>query len=285
MAPNLVPVIRQSLPPKRRWLKLTMPLNIETKMLKVSIGQSHSGSRPYLLIELVVLIDNYLNGPRTLSDKRLSYLIVSSTDSAQQQGCKSGDDVARYDILICATHFLGDGMALHQSAQELLTLLATETDESLLKLLQVEAQAIREKAYNPENASLILPLSLEERLPQSPRGALFSAASLVDHLASQRRQIVRKRILTSIVSVELSNSRARGDTVSPRKRRPRVEPLYEHFHMTQRRQRQSLGAAKRTVSQSRAQSSHSAISPGHRRRQRNGNIQCAFNPWCTVDVA
>jgi hypothetical protein len=62
-----------------------------------------------------------LNGPRTLSNERLSYLIVSlSTDA---DATTSDDQLIDVSVLICATHFLGDGMALHQFANHFFGLL------------------------------------------------------------------------------------------------------------------------------------------------------------------
>ena len=75
------------------------------------------------------LLDSYLNGPRTLSNERLSFLVVSQ-DPTHEGGSNEGLQDNRstngnYDILICATHFLGDGMALHF----FVVLEAQQTDE------------------------------------------------------------------------------------------------------------------------------------------------------------
>jgi hypothetical protein len=83
----------------------------------------------YSLLVLTVgseLIDGYLNGPRTLSNERLSYLVVSSDD-------KSQDGERNYDFLICATHFLGDGMALHSFANDFFGLLGSTLDDQSLE--------------------------------------------------------------------------------------------------------------------------------------------------------
>jgi len=72
------------------------------------------------------LIDTYLNGPRTLSNERLSYLVVSSDD-------KSQDEDRNHDFLICATHFLGDGMALHSFANDFFGLLGSTLDDKSLE--------------------------------------------------------------------------------------------------------------------------------------------------------
>ena len=83
--------------------------------------------------EMTELIDAYLNGDRTLSNDRLSYLIISS-DSANTNipTDHSPESVKNYDLLICATHFLGDGMALHQFANDFFVILGSPTDETAL---------------------------------------------------------------------------------------------------------------------------------------------------------
>ncbi|KAG6334541.1 hypothetical protein ID866_4557 [Astraeus odoratus] len=79
------------------------------------------------------LIDAYLNGERTLSDERLSYLVVSTGTAplptpplTPRQAEATPVLSTSHDLLICATHFLGDGMALHQFANDFFSLLASE---------------------------------------------------------------------------------------------------------------------------------------------------------------
>jgi hypothetical protein len=100
------------------------------------------GVSPLKLTASTVLIDSYLNGPRTLSSERLSYLIVSHTPidvqlptppstpristetSAELSAHLTCDDrVFNHELLICAGHFIGDGMALHQFANDFFGLL------------------------------------------------------------------------------------------------------------------------------------------------------------------
>jgi hypothetical protein len=78
-------------------------------------------------MRITELIDSYLNGPRTLSNDRLSYLVVSITDSTEE--------TVNCDFLICATHFLGDGMALHQFANDFFGLLGGSSTMSDLEIL------------------------------------------------------------------------------------------------------------------------------------------------------
>lgn len=51
------------------------------------------------------MIDAYLNGPRTLSNERLSYLVISQQQVEDLEA--SALDVQNFDLLLCATHFLG----------------------------------------------------------------------------------------------------------------------------------------------------------------------------------
>ena len=87
---------------------------------------------------MIALIDAYLNGARTLSNDRLSYLIISF-DCANTNIPTDHSLVKNYDFMICATHFLGDGMALHQFANDFFVLLGSCMDETtLLEKLTIE---------------------------------------------------------------------------------------------------------------------------------------------------
>lgn len=95
------------------------------------------------------LLENYLNGPRTLSNDRLSYLMVSQpnksmlpspplTPDPQAGAAPGGENNVRFDLMICAVHFLGDGMALHQFANDLFTLLGSANSQVELEQLLSE---------------------------------------------------------------------------------------------------------------------------------------------------
>jgi hypothetical protein len=100
------------------------------------------------------LIDSYLNGPRTLSNERLSYLVISHTPtlptppstprnnaevSAELAAHLTCDDrVFNHELLICATHFIGDGMALHQFANDFFGLLGGGSSQEELDQLVVD---------------------------------------------------------------------------------------------------------------------------------------------------
>ncbi|BGP36534.1 hypothetical protein JCM10449v2_000435 [Rhodotorula kratochvilovae] len=73
------------------------------------------------------LLSEYLNGPRFLSNDRLAYLVISTpepTFSPADAAELDPEAEQEYDLLLLSTHFLGDGMALHTTANELFTLLA-----------------------------------------------------------------------------------------------------------------------------------------------------------------
>lgn len=108
------------------------------------------------------LIDAYLNGPRTLSNARLSYLVVShaeldpastlltppptpSPSFGDKPSRVLNDDLglpqSQFDLLICAMHFIGDGMALHTFANDFFSLLGSKrTDAELEEVLRSEWQ-------------------------------------------------------------------------------------------------------------------------------------------------
>ncbi|KAF9041766.1 hypothetical protein BDZ89DRAFT_1109706 [Hymenopellis radicata] len=139
------------------------------------------------------LLDGYLNGPRTLSNERLSYLIISPTGSNDSIPSPpptprhNGNHLSHnHDVLICATHFIGDGMALHNLSNDFFTLLGGPNDEEALRKLLVEEW--NRRCNKPGDAST-LPLSLEELLPEVPDSAFHRAASRVDFQNVQRKQI------------------------------------------------------------------------------------------------
>lgn len=78
------------------------------------------------------MLDSYLNGPRTLSDHRLAALFIS-TEAAEipcsglnlnnTSGAQDADQEQEFHFYLFATHFIGDGMALHSTANEFFKLL------------------------------------------------------------------------------------------------------------------------------------------------------------------
>jgi len=95
------------------------------------------------------LLESYLNGPRTLSNQRLSYLIVSETpkvdghlatppgsvDPSARLPDQDFNRVFEYELFICAAHFIGDGMALHQFANDFFGLLGGASSQEELDQL------------------------------------------------------------------------------------------------------------------------------------------------------
>jgi len=116
-----------------------------------------------------------MNGPRTLSNDHLSYLVISTPGSSSET--ESTGDI-EYDLMICAPHFIGDGTALHQSAHDLLCVLTSrETDEELKREL--------DEHHDWEN---ILPPAFETQL-SAPSSAIGKAASKVNFLQTMGKEI------------------------------------------------------------------------------------------------
>ncbi|KAF9654197.1 hypothetical protein BDM02DRAFT_3086110 [Thelephora ganbajun] len=144
------------------------------------------------------LIQSYLNGPRTLSSQRISYLILSSSDSiptppASPNPSSSSLDnndqpqiESEFDLLICAAHFLGDGMALHQFAHDFFTLLASQN--SVQDLEEILGKEWLERWGPQAVVSDILPCSIEESMPQLT-GRFRRAVAAVDFESSQNKLI------------------------------------------------------------------------------------------------
>ncbi|EIW87020.1 hypothetical protein CONPUDRAFT_116008 [Coniophora puteana RWD-64-598 SS2] len=143
------------------------------------------------------VIDEYLNGPRTLSNERLSYLIVSQPHiplpSPSSTLPESAEDDSRpmkshYDILFCAMHYLGDGMALHQFANDFFKLLGgSHTQPQLDTLLCEEWQACWAKAH-VEGA--VFANAMEDRLGQITANVRFKhAVARIDFRNDQNKLI------------------------------------------------------------------------------------------------
>ncbi|KAJ7235866.1 hypothetical protein B0H12DRAFT_1256838 [Mycena haematopus] len=132
------------------------------------------------------MIDAYLNGPRTLSNERLSYLVIS-----QQLACSETPtalDPQAFDLLLCATHFLGDGMALHNFANDFFTLLASDrSDQDLESMLNDEWYS--RWGGKKDHSAPRLPSSLEDRLPRLADGKFHCIARRVDFENSQAKLI------------------------------------------------------------------------------------------------
>ncbi|KAJ6604797.1 hypothetical protein DFH09DRAFT_322316 [Mycena vulgaris] len=130
------------------------------------------------------MIDTYLNGPRTLSNERLSHLVVAHQEPIEA----STLELQNFDLLICATHFLGDGMALHQFANDFFALLASDRADADLECMLTDEWYSRWGGGKGE-AVLGLPSSLEDRLPPLPDGKFRRAVSRVDFNNNQGKLI------------------------------------------------------------------------------------------------
>ncbi|OCH94684.1 hypothetical protein OBBRIDRAFT_810282 [Obba rivulosa] len=156
------------------------------------------------------LIDSYLNGPRTLSNTRLSYLVVSEpagsntaiptpprtpspsrpSTEAEAEAINSSESTTEpdhhYELLICAMHFLGDGMALHQFANDFFGMLGSDkNDADFEAMLETEW---RERWQDIGADAAVLPKSLEEHMPLSA-GRFRRAAAQIDFQLSQEKLV------------------------------------------------------------------------------------------------
>ncbi|KAF9060310.1 hypothetical protein BDP27DRAFT_1339876 [Rhodocollybia butyracea] len=119
------------------------------------------------------LISNYLNGPRTLSDERMSYLVISTSTVPQVS-----DEEGTYDFFMCAPHFIGDGTSLHQCTHDLLTLLSsTRSNDELKRSLMQATYSVNE-----------LPPGFESRL-SVPSNQFARAAAKINYLQIMHNEI------------------------------------------------------------------------------------------------
>jgi hypothetical protein len=106
--------------------------------------------------------------PRTLSNQNLGYLFIRSPDHGEGE----------YEIMLCATHFLGDGMALHTFMNEFYTLLGSA--KSTLDIVDMIEDALPARAA--------LPTPMEDKLPQ-PSSSLKQAVGAEEYLRSEQRLV------------------------------------------------------------------------------------------------
>ncbi|GAA5834846.1 hypothetical protein JCM11251_002041 [Rhodosporidiobolus azoricus] len=124
------------------------------------------------------LLDLYLNGPRTLSDERLAYLVISTPEMTFTPDDPTSEE--EYDFFLFSTHFLGDGMALHGTANEFFSLLAdSPSPESGIEARNIEARNIEAiKAARGEvapSAAILQPST--SFLPPAMESKLLSSAT------------------------------------------------------------------------------------------------------------
>ncbi|KAJ7359284.1 hypothetical protein DFH08DRAFT_911430 [Mycena albidolilacea] len=147
--------------------------------------ESADASLDYRSQSKEAMIDSYLNGPRILSNERPSYLIISGHPA---KDCSpSASALGGFDLLLCAAHFLGDGMALHNFGNDFFTLLTSDwTDENLESMLSDEWYSW----WGGKNGNR-LPSHLEDRLALPPMAdtKFHRIARRVDFENSQARLI------------------------------------------------------------------------------------------------
>ncbi|GAB1520973.1 hypothetical protein RhiTH_004062 [Rhizoctonia solani] len=114
------------------------------------------------------LLSNYLNGPRLLSAWRTSFLIISRDPERKDE----------WHLVLCAMHCIGDGMALHTCANEIMLLLGAGGNvDELKRVVGLE--------LDKQNG---LPRSMEAALPALPNG-LRRAIGMVDDQLLSTKQI------------------------------------------------------------------------------------------------
>ncbi|KAG0707461.1 hypothetical protein DFH29DRAFT_844493 [Suillus ampliporus] len=142
------------------------------------------------------LIDSYLNGTRTLSNDRVSYLVVSQGGTSlpspplTPRSTPSFDEPEspsyNHDLMICAAHFLGDGMALHQFANDFFGLLGGDKTISDLETQLKEELSSRWGGDSASTAAL--PNALEDNFTVN-RSKLRRTIEKVDFQLSQQRLV------------------------------------------------------------------------------------------------
>lgn len=118
-----------------------------------------------------------MNGPRTLSDDKLSQLTISAPEEQYDFSGGAGGDTRRdFDFFLFSTHFLGDGMALHSTAHEFFSLLSQGGLDNG-SILTAPTQG--------------LPPSMEDQLEDRfATSRLAASAARIDFEREQARQIV-----------------------------------------------------------------------------------------------
>ncbi|KAG9082585.1 hypothetical protein FS749_006742, partial [Ceratobasidium sp. UAMH 11750] len=114
------------------------------------------------------LLSTYLNGPRLLSASRTAYLIIARDPAGEDE----------WHLFLCALHCIGDGMALHTCANEMLLLLGAGGDADALKM-------VLEGALERQTD---IPRSMEDCLP-NPGGKWKHTAAKIDEKLLAGKQI------------------------------------------------------------------------------------------------
>lgn len=173
------------------------------------------------------LLESYLNGPRTLSN-RLSAIILARSGASLFETLGPGSS-ANFDIMICAAHFIGDGHALHSTATELFGLLGSkESNDPDALFLDLEVILETEFATRCRSSTTNgLPESTESRLPFAAC-KLQHAATKVDFLCNESRLAVRTLYSVDRRKLFMSpNSIFQGSHVFPKMSSPMRKTLVQ----------------------------------------------------------
>ncbi|KAJ8523385.1 hypothetical protein ONZ45_g174 [Pleurotus djamor] len=133
----------------------------------------------------------FLNGPRTLSDRRLSYLFFSVSEGQRETGDSSINSgphpIVECQFFLCSTHFISDGISLIKLANDFFCIFGSATSDDELWLDFQEECALRRRAAFA--GSPVLPHPMEHRLPSTSSGRLRRAAEIVDFQINQDKLI------------------------------------------------------------------------------------------------
>lgn len=120
------------------------------------------------------IIDQFLNGPRKLSNDASSHLIIVERPSNSNSSFTEKE--REYDFIFYMTHYTADGLALHQLVNLFFVLLASETpgnplrsDAEMARLVERQWEA-KWAAMEVPGRDSVLPMSTEDRLRSVYRG-------------------------------------------------------------------------------------------------------------------
>lgn len=146
------------------------------------------------------MVNSYLNGPRYLSDDKLSSLIISTDESSFAATSPTHDEAGEeikqsYHFMLVTTHFLGDGMALHLTANEFFLLLAGKTPTIAVDA-PVPSETSIERVLRGEEGKGVemekMAQAMESKLPTNEKwGRLAWAGAKVEFDLDQAKLVVR----------------------------------------------------------------------------------------------
>ncbi|BGO92798.1 hypothetical protein NBRC10512_007917 [Rhodotorula toruloides] len=135
-------------------------------------------------------ISTHLNGSRTLSDQRLAYLVISTPESTFTSPDPSAEQ--EYDFFLFSTHFLGDGMALHATANEFFTLLAEGSAVGTgvnVDAVETGVNVDRAEAKEELDASKLAPAMESKLVTKEKWGRMGWSAAKVEYANEQAKLV------------------------------------------------------------------------------------------------